>query len=169
GEESFGRDAGSETWFCAARTGREAPAQPSVASQSLRARGATRVAEALLRFQRVDSVQACGETALHAPQSSAPGSGGVAGTVALEQFPRLLVWRSRAGSGKQRGRPQNEDTSARSLRAKSIVAGGADRPLLENREKWRTPSSFWSTKPRRTQVILPPEKGPPAQSCFRGR
>jgi hypothetical protein len=54
--------------------------------------------------------------------TSAAWSGGVAGTVALEQFPRLLLWRSRAGSGKQMRRPQNEDTSARSLRAKSIVA-----------------------------------------------
>src|SRR4029078_7381718 len=129
GEESFRRDAGSESWFCAARTGRAAAAQPSVASQSLRARGATRVAEALLRFQRVDSVQACGETALHAPQSSAAGSGGVAGTVVLERFPRLFVGPTRAGSGKQMGRPQNEETSARVLRPKSIVAAGADRPL----------------------------------------
>jgi hypothetical protein len=35
GEESFCRDAGSETWFCAADPGRATPAQPSVASQSL--------------------------------------------------------------------------------------------------------------------------------------
>src|SRR5947199_5830456 len=82
GEESFRRDSGSETWFCAARRGRATPAQPSVASQSLRARAATRVAEALLRFQRLDGAHACGETALHAPQSRAAGSGGVAGTVA---------------------------------------------------------------------------------------
>jgi hypothetical protein len=53
------------------------------------------------------------------------------------------------------GRPQNEDTSARGLRAKSIVARGADRPLLENREKWRTPSSFKTD----TSYTLP-EKGP---------
>jgi hypothetical protein len=43
--------------------------------------------------------------------------------------------------------PQNEDTSARRLRAKSIVAGGADRPLLENREKWRTPYKTKSKAP----------------------
>src|SRR4029078_509397 len=101
GEVSFLRDAGSESWFCAASPGRAAAAQPSVASQSLRARGRTRLAEALLRFRQLDSAQACGETALHAPQSSAAGSGGVAGTVALEQFPRLLVWRRRACRGEQ--------------------------------------------------------------------
>jgi hypothetical protein len=105
----------------------------------LRSTSARKVRAAEIRAQRLDRAQACGETAVHAPQSSAAGSGGVAGTVALEQFPRLLVWRSRAGGSKQMGRPQDEDTSARRLRAKSIVAGGADRPLLENREKWRTP------------------------------
>jgi hypothetical protein len=105
----------------------------------LRSTSARKVRAAEIRAQRLDRAQACGETAVHAPQSSAAGSGGVAGTVALEQFPRLLVWRSRAGGSKQMGRPQDEDTSARRLRAKSIVARGADRPLLENREKWRTP------------------------------
>jgi hypothetical protein len=40
-----------------------------------------------------------------------------------------------------------EDTSARRLRAKSIVARGADRPLLENREKWRTPYKTKSKAP----------------------
>jgi hypothetical protein len=79
------------------------------------------------------------------------------GHPAVEQFPRLLVWRSRAGGSKQMGRPQNDDTSARGLRAKSIVARGADRPLLENREKWRTRSSF-----KTDTVILPRRSGPPA-------
>jgi hypothetical protein len=36
---------------------------------------------------------------------------------------------------------------ARRLRAKSIVARGADRPLLENREKWRTPYKTKSKAP----------------------
>ena len=114
-----------------------------------------------IRAQRLDGAQACGETALHAPQSRAAGSGGVAGTVALEQFPRLLVWRSRAGGSKQMGRPQNEDTSARRLRAKSIAARGADRPLLKNREKWRTPSSFWSTNQDGHNLYSPRRRGPP--------
>jgi hypothetical protein len=113
----------------------------------LRSTSARKVRAAEIRAQRLDGAQACGETAVHAPQSSAAGSGGVAGTVALEQFPRLLVWRSRAGGSKQMGRPQDEDTSARRLRAKSIVARGADRPLLENREKWRTPYKTKSKAP----------------------
>jgi len=77
------------------------------------------------------------------------------GHPAVEQFPRLLVWRSRAGGSKQMGRRQNDDTGARGLRAKSIVARGADRPLLENREKWRTRSSF-----KRDTSYTPPEKRP---------
>jgi hypothetical protein len=60
------------------------------------------------------------------------------GHPALEQFPRLFG-EAGAGGSKQMGCPQNEHTSARRLRAKSIVAGGADGPPLENREKWRTP------------------------------
>ena len=67
----------------------------------LRSTSARKVRAAEIRAQRLDGAQACGETALHAPQSRAAGSGGVAGTVALEQFPRLLVWRSRAGGSKQ--------------------------------------------------------------------
>jgi hypothetical protein len=82
------------------------------------------------------------------------------GHPALEQFPRLLVGRSRAGGGKQMGWPQNDDASARGLRAKSIVARGADRPLLENREKWRTPSSFWSTNQDGHKLYSPRKKGP---------
>jgi hypothetical protein len=39
------------------------------------------------------------------------------GHPALEQFLRLLVWRSRAGGSKQMGRPQKEDTSVRGVRA----------------------------------------------------
>jgi REP element-mobilizing transposase RayT len=53
---------------------------------------------------------------------------------------------------------------ARRLRAKSIVAGGADRPLLENREKWRTPSSFWSTNQDGHNLYSPRRSGPPAKT-----
>jgi hypothetical protein len=62
-------------------------------------------------------------------------------------------------------RPQNEDTSARRVRAKSTVAGGADRPLLENREKWRTPSFFWSTKQDGRKLYSAGRRGAPAQLC----
>ena len=37
------------------------------------------------------------------------------------------------------GRPQDEDSSAGRVTAKSRSAGGVDGPLLEKREKWRTP------------------------------
>jgi hypothetical protein len=130
----------------------------------LRSTSARKVRAAEIRAQRLDGAQACGETAVHAPQSSAAGSGGVAGTVALEQFPRLLVWRSRAGGSKQMGRPQNEDTSARTLRAKSIVAGGADRPLLENREKWRTPVPSGQQNQDGHKLYSPRRRGPPAKT-----
>src|SRR5438128_1599511 len=58
----------------------------------LRSTSARKVRAAEIRAQRLDRAQACGETAVHAPQSRAAGSGGVAGTVELDQLPRLLVW-----------------------------------------------------------------------------
>ena len=45
-------------------------------SQSVRVRAATHLAEAILRFQRVDGAQASGEAPLSAPQSGAPGKPG---------------------------------------------------------------------------------------------
>jgi Transposase IS200 like len=45
------------------------------------------MAEAFLRLQRVERAQACGEVALHAPQSSKTWVGSDTGAVDLEQLP----------------------------------------------------------------------------------
>ena len=60
--------------------------------------------------------------------------------VALEQLPRLFSRRSRTRGSQRVGRPENENSSASRVTAKAGSAGGADGPLLEKREKWRTPS-----------------------------
>jgi hypothetical protein len=104
-----------------------------------------------LGFQRLDGAQAGGETPLHAPQSRRARPGGVAGGVALEQLPRLFHGRSRTGGGGQVGRPQDENSSASRVRAESGAAGGADGPLLETREKWRTHLFFCAGVQRRGQ------------------
>jgi hypothetical protein len=130
----------------------------------LRSTSARKVRAAEIRAQRLDRAQACGETAVHAPQSSAAGSGGVAGTVALEQFPRLLVWRSRAGGSKQMGRPQNEDTSPP---PKSEVYSGGRCGQATSRKPREVahPQFLLVNKPRRTQFILSPEKWPTRQNA----
>jgi hypothetical protein len=52
------------------------------------------------------------------------------------------------------GRPQDENSSVSRITAKSGSAGGADGPLLEKREKWRTPSSFVSAFNGKARAIL---------------
>jgi hypothetical protein len=52
----------------------------------------------LLRLQRVDDEEACGEVEVHAPQSGDTRTGGIAGTMALEQLSFLSSGGSRASA-----------------------------------------------------------------------
>jgi hypothetical protein len=47
----------------------------------------------------------------------------------------------------------------------SIVAGGADRPLLENREKWRTPVPSGQPTKTDTSYTLPGKGAHPPNIC----
>ena len=111
------------------------------------------LAKTILRFQCLEQPKTGRETPLHAPQSRAAGFGGDAGTVALEQLPRLLLWRSWTGRSEPVGSPPDEDSSASRIRAKPKAARSPNGPLLEKREKWRTPSISWQ-RSKAARVIL---------------
>jgi hypothetical protein len=73
---------------------------------------ATHLAETILRFQRLERTQTHRETALPAPQPSPARVGSVAGTVALEQLPRLLLRGNGTGKSQRVGSPEDEDSAA---------------------------------------------------------
>lgn len=108
---AFRRDASSQTGLCAPRLGAGQTKAQSGTSQPLRARPATHLSKALLRFQRMDRTQTHRETPLHASQSGAARIGGVPGTMALKQFPRVCPRRSWSGKSKRVGSAQDEDST----------------------------------------------------------
>jgi REP element-mobilizing transposase RayT len=85
--------------FCATRSGAGEAATQSNSSCSVRRAPATHLAETVLRFQRVDRTLTHRKTSLHASESGEARLGGLAGTLALEQFPRLLPARGWSREG----------------------------------------------------------------------
>ena len=87
--QSLESDASHQTGFCAASFEIAAPAAGRGAAGVIRHRRGARVAEAFLRFQRMDSAQADREVALYARESCKAGAGAGTGAVAVEQLPEL--------------------------------------------------------------------------------
>ena len=72
-----------------------------------------RMAEALLRFQRVERTQAGGEVAVHPSEPCQARTGGIAGTVGMEQFSGVCLRGTRSGARELSGMEvdhQNEET-----------------------------------------------------------
>src|SRR6266404_144461 len=73
----------------------------------------------------MDGTQTYRETSLHASESGEAGFGGVTGTVALEQLPRLLHGRGRCRDGQRMGCAKDEDpASGVAMRTVSAVWEG---------------------------------------------
>src|ERR1035438_734580 len=89
GQDAIDGDAGAEDRLRAPRAG---------AGGVVRGQTAAHLAETVLRFQRLDGAQTGGKAAVHASESGDAGIGGLAGTLALEQFSGVRHGRKRAGT-----------------------------------------------------------------------
>src|SRR5260370_31224756 len=71
----------------------------------------------------MDRAQTHRETSLHASKSGEARFGGLSGTLALEQFPRLFPGRGRSSASQRVGCAQDEDpTSGRVTRSRTVSA-----------------------------------------------
>ena len=73
------------------------------------------LAGTVLRFQRLDGEEANRKTALHPPQSGGTRIGGLARTMALEQFPLVFVRRSRPSPNQRHGHSGDDNPPASSV------------------------------------------------------
>ena len=134
---------------------------PSVA---VRTHSTAYLAETLLRLQCLEWSQACRETALHAPQPGEAWPGGVPGTLALEQFPRLCLRRGRAGQGQRVASPQDEDSTASRI---TPTPSDASYPITRFSKTARSgapPSLSVSALTTKRATLTRGRRGPPAKS-----
>src|SRR5260370_33811871 len=105
----------------------------------------------------MDRAQTHRETSLHASKSGEARFGGLSGTLALEQFPRLFPGRGRSSASQRGGCAQEEDpTSGRGRRSRTVSAGleataRKTREVADVRGVLRWPSR---TKPREPVPVV---------------
>src|SRR5260370_33047482 len=105
----------------------------------------------------MDRGQTHRETSLHASKSGEARFGGLSGTLALEQFPRLFPGRGRSSASQRVGCAQDEDpTSGRVTRSRTVSAV-REAPARKTREGAPLPVCFgWPSKtnPRYTFHLM---------------
>src|ERR1700693_3210298 len=69
----------------------------------------------VLRFQCLDGEEANREASLHSPQPGSAGTGGLAGTVAVEQFPLVFLRRTGPSPNPRYGYFGNDNSPTRGM------------------------------------------------------